>query len=163
MSITANKRLTNELYNNLIPKYKNININYEMNKAIVTIKNVEIIISDYYPFRAPDVKINNLPYSYFIIPQNSAKINKIIHENNIFNNKCICCSSIIKNSVHLWAPKYGIIDIMAEIDKINIVKQKVKYIIAIDNIQKSISDRIKQSIPTDIELLILEYIIDVRN
>jgi ubiquitin-protein ligase len=155
MSLTSLKRVTRELVD-LIPSYKNIDITYDNNKIILKIRNICLIIPNTYPFNAPDVEINKLHYGRFVV-SHSSRINQYINCQK--DGSCLCCKSIIKNSRNLWSPALSIRDIMNEIEGVNIIKRKIKYSIALEDISKNIQKKIKKDIPHDIENNVLSFLI----
>lgn len=152
--VTAVKRLAVELFEDLIPEYKSINITYKETQTVIYINNITIIINSDYPFRAPTITINNLPYYKFVVPPNSKRISEIIHNET---RSCLCCCSIIKNP-SLWSVAHKIKNILVEIKKVTILKIRVKYILALEDICKYFESRLKQNIDKHIEQRILEYL-----
>lgn len=155
MSLTSLKRVTREL-EELIPLHKKIDISYDNNKIMLKIRNINIIFSNTYPFNPPDIQINNSHYGNFIVCR-SLRVNDLVNCQK--EGSCLCCTSIIKNSRHLWSPALGIKNIMIEIDRVNSIKRKVKYTIAIGDISKNIKKKIKRDIPQDIEYTVLSFLI----
>lgn len=155
MSLTSLKRVTREL-EELIPLHKKIDISYDNNKIMLKIRNINIIFSNTYPFNPPDIQINNSHYGNFIVCR-SFRVNDLVNCQK--EGSCLCCTSIIKNSRHLWSPALGIKNIMIEIDRVNSIKRKVKYTIAISDISKNITRKIKRDIPEDVENKLLEFLI----
>jgi ubiquitin-protein ligase len=67
---------------------------------------VSIIVNKYYPFKQPDIFINNIKYSN-ILKNISIKYN--------FTDKCLCCESI--TCPNKWKPSYKLELILTEIMK----------------------------------------------
>lgn len=179
------KRLANELKIDLTPNYDKISVIYESNSTSVNINNVTFILSNSYPFSPPSIFIEystNVPYSgsvlqsdslrpfsatlhplntfsnnisyYQFMISSSPRINRIT--NTLNNNTCMCCTTIsCKNN---WMPAYNLKKLMAEIEKIKLIKQKTKYIMMIEIICKDFSDRIHKNVNSDMERLILEFL-----
>jgi ubiquitin-protein ligase len=152
--VTAVKRLAVELFEDLIPEYKSINVMYEKTQTVIHINNIVITINSNYPFRPPTVTINNLPYYKFVVPPRSKRISEIIHTET---RSCLCCCSIIKNP-SLWCVAHRVKDILAEIKKVTLLKIRVKYILAVEDLCKHFEIRLKQNIDKYIEQRILEYL-----
>jgi ubiquitin-protein ligase len=152
--VTSLKRLAVELMEDLIPEYKSINIMYQESKTIVYINNITITMNSDYPFRPPTVTINNLPYYKFVVPPMSKRISEIIHNET---RTCLCCCSIIKNP-SLWSVAHRVKDILEEITKINALKTRVKYTLAIADLCNYMESIMKQNVDKHIEQRILEYL-----
>ena len=103
------KSLKNNYYNIVNFNNYELIINLKIDKNVF---GIEMLISNFYPFEAPKVKINNKTYHYLLQSNNLKKINC---------EKCLCCSSII--CPNNWTPSYGIIHIINEIYQ-NIYKKK---------------------------------------
>lgn len=152
--MTTLKRLSVELLEDLIPEYKSINIVYDETKTTITLKNITIILNSDYPFRPPTVLVNNNPYHKFILPPCSSRISEILHQET---HTCLCCHSIIKNP-SLWSVAHRIKHIMSEINSVSKLKQRVKYIMAIEDICKLFEGILRQNVDKHIEKRIMEFL-----
>lgn len=121
--------------NNIFEKYKEIT----WNEHTITIKNkynikVEIIINKDYPFKPPYISINN--YNYNNLLENRTFSTKLTNDYLKYKLKekdcycCLQCNSVIRR--HIWAPNYGIKEILDEINEIFEVKQKIIEGICVD-------------------------------
>jgi hypothetical protein len=98
-------------------------------KTIIGIKNMkdnkyyEFIITNYYPFRSPKIRINNRCISFYHNIKSSQFRNSLIKYTGI---ECFCCETILNN----WVPVYKIIDIFNDINKFrNATRQIIDRII----------------------------------
>jgi hypothetical protein len=96
-------------------------------KKEIIMRNKSIILKGGYPFEMPELYINGKEYLEYIQIK-SERINNILETQ--FKLSCLCCSSLLcKNN---WHPKNRLQDLMAEIDNLNITKQKIKNILYLD-------------------------------
>jgi hypothetical protein len=84
----------------------------------------------------------------------SKRISEIIHNET---RTCLCCYSIIKNP-SLWSVAHRVKDILKEITKINALKTRVKYTLAIADLCNYMESIMKQNVDKHIEQRILEYL-----
>ena len=97
-------------FNNFLKVNKNIEINFILNENLL---NIKIILDENYPFKSPKIYINSFDYLKLL------KISNIFKDPLIEN--CLCCNSILID----WYANYKIIDILKEIEKNLIIKQRV--------------------------------------
>ena len=69
----------------------------------------------------------------------------------------MCCHSIIKNP-SLWSAAHRIKNIIDEIKRVNKLKEKVKYILAVGDICKQFERMLKQNVDKHIEKAIMEFL-----
>ena len=81
-----------------------------------SIYNIDIKVSLRYPFKPPQININNKYYSEFL---NETSI--FLKINNKLDICCLCCNSIIMN----WQPGYGFTAILNEINNHIINRKKI--------------------------------------
>jgi ubiquitin-protein ligase len=143
----------NKEINDLIQKFKTVNVeyNFEKNHIHITVDSkimIEFFITNDYPFKPPIVMINKKPYDEFIMCK-SSRIMHMIYCNEGF---CPCCDSILMEKKK-WYPLCFLETILNEIDKIRIIKNKIKYHLAL----KYIFDKI--NLPSDLERIISGYLV----
>lgn len=130
-----NIEITRNYNNNNFDKYKKIS----HNEYGIIIKNkfnirIEIIVNKYYPFKPPYISVNE--YSYNKLLENRNFSTKLTNDYFKYKLKlkndfcCIQCNSIIR--INMWAPNYGIKEILDEINEIFEVKQKIIEGICVD-------------------------------
>ena len=162
------KRLASELKTDLTPNYDKISVIYGPNSTSVNINNVTFILSNSYPFSSPNIFIdtfsnalgsaathppNNISYYQYMI-SSSPRINRITRTLN--NNTCMCCTTIsCKNN---WMPSHNLKKLMAEIEKMKLIKQKTKYIMMTEIVCNDFSRRIHDNVNADIEHVILGFL-----
>ena len=128
---------------------KEFNVKYSTTSVEVSFSNnIKIILGKNYPFTAPTVFINDLPYDSFLLCK-SQRITKYIRDH--FNISCLCCSSVITR--HNWSPCYCILKIIQEINQVNMTKKTIKYSFGLEDIAK------KRNLPGDIEKYILSFLV----
>lgn len=141
--IKAKKRLNIEIVRNnknkVFDKYEEVL--WDESTICVTNKyniKIKIIINENYPFKPPYININN--YNYKNLLENRTFSTKLTNDylryksNPKYTFCCIQCNSIIRK--HMWAPNYGIKEILDEIDEIFEVKQKIIEIICVNVISR---------------------------
>jgi len=110
----SNKYFINETtikwFNNFLKVNKKIEISFIFNDILF---NVKIIIDDNYPFKAPEIYINSFNYLELLIIPNTFK-DPLIED-------CLCCNTILCN----WMANYKMIDILEEIEKNLIIKNRI--------------------------------------
>jgi ubiquitin-protein ligase len=125
------RRLINE-YKQLKIKYNNIVIEFICNSCetirITIISNsnsnscnhkFEFIIGKQYPFVQPSLSINGKSYlEYLPMPSRWLHI-----YNKMYNNKCLCCSSILYNKN--WKPSFTIHNIIDEYNETIVAKKNI--------------------------------------
>jgi len=123
-------------------KYSNLDISGN----IININNKKFILDNDYPFRSPQVFINNIKYNkYLSIPFDiTIKLNK-----TKYKYKCLCCNTILCS----WNPTYKIEHILEEIEEFTKIINEIKYNILLDRIGK------KYNIINIIKLMIIEFLI----
>ncbi len=144
------RRVMNEI-NELVPVNKKINIIFEETCITIIINNKTIILSPAYPFKSPEVFINNNKYTRFLYPPT----NRIFRHMSELNIGCVCCSSIITKPIN-WVPTNTIQHILDEVFRVNNIKMKVKYSIAIEEICLLIQRITRKSI--NIDRVFLEFL-----
>ena len=133
----AKKRLNIEIARNydIFDKYQEVF--WDENSICVKNKynvKIKIIINHDYPFKIPHISVNN--YNYSDLLENRLFSTKLTNDYFKYKLKpnysfcCIQCNTIIRK--HMWAPNYGIKEILHEIDEIFDVKQKITESICID-------------------------------
>jgi hypothetical protein len=147
MNMTVIKRLNIEIIE-LYSKYKTFNIEYNENIIKFRLKNIELHITNNYPFQPPKVFIKEKPYIEFLIIK-SNKIKHILYD--YIKYECLCCSSII--CPNNWTASYHIQKIIDEISNVNYLKCITKYHLTIQDIFTS------KNIPLDIKPRILEFLL----
>ena len=134
---------------NSFTKVPEFNVKYSTTSVEVSFSNnIKIILGKNYPFTAPTVFINDLPYDSFLLCK-SQRITKYIRDH--FNISCLCCSSVITR--HNWSPCYCILKIIQEINQVNMTKKTIKYSFGVEDIAK------KHNLPGDIEKYILSFLV----
>lgn len=110
--------------NQLLKKYKSVMIEQDDNNKniIVKINKRKFIIPSNYPHYPPIVFVNNKPYLDYIIPP-TYKIEYLL--GILLKNKKIDSITEFIN----WRPTNSLLIIMNEIENVNRIKQKIKYII----------------------------------
>jgi hypothetical protein len=81
-----------------------------------SIYNIDIKVSNDYPFKPPQININKKCYSEFL---NETSI--LLKKNNKLDICCLCCNSILMN----WQPGYGFTAILNEINNHIINRKKI--------------------------------------
>ena len=101
-------------------------------------RTIQFILENY-PFRAPVIHVNNKPY---MIP--CSEIPKITKKFHAYNppQEFLHCNFITKN----WSPVIRIENILLQIEKIQYIKQNIKYEFAIDKISNKLPQEIKDII-----------------
>ena len=96
-------------------------------------------ILENYPFRAPIIHVNNEPYKI-----HCCDIPKITAKFYAYNppQECLHCNFITKN----WSPVIRMEDIIIQIEKIQYIKQNIKYEIAIDRFSNKFPQEINDII-----------------
>ena len=101
------------------------------NEICIEIENknniIKIILGDTFPFKVPEVYVNNIRYINFL-QSPSLRMSKII--DNELQLNCMCCRSILNKN--LWAPSTKFTNIINEVDK-NIRIKKYIYFMALIN------------------------------
>lgn len=131
MSIMHNRRLKNEKIRDNWGR--NVYYNIEENKIYAFYDNfllkqnylLTFNISNRYPFKAPEVYVNNKNiidfYADLFGGNSSTFIQKQLQD--LFHGQCMCCSTILcKNN---WGPQHTIKDILEEFTSYINLKQRV--------------------------------------
>jgi hypothetical protein len=121
------------------PRKSNI-INIILSDPIKEIlpRTIQFILENY-PFRAPFINVNNKPYK--IHCTDIPKITKKFHAYKP-PEECLHCNFITKN----WSPVIRMEDIVKQIEKIQYIKQNIKYQFAIDRLSKKFPQEINDII-----------------
>jgi ubiquitin-protein ligase len=107
------KRISIELIQ-LYELYNNVQLikNDRFHEIIVTINNdtIRLICSNDYPFKIPNIYINNLTYKSYISIRSIRFINIL---KKLYGTDCLCCHSYL--CMDKWAPTTTLIKIINEI------------------------------------------------
>ena len=106
------KRLQRELLDNPHTIHK------DKDKTYIFKGNIILEFPLDYPFKSPIMKVSGEDLCAFYSFENVVFRN-ILHKNN--NNKCLCCNNIFTN----WGPTLYIKDILAEINKVYLLKLNI--------------------------------------
>jgi hypothetical protein len=129
------KRFNNEI-EQLYKYYKtnktpNFEINVKYKEKVIELylhDNIKFVLGQLYPFHAPEVFINEMPYSsYFKSP--SPRMTLYLKQHNI---KCLCCSTILCDNN--WSPIFTIIKVLDEMENTKKLIKIIKYEILLDEI-----------------------------
>jgi hypothetical protein len=101
-------------------------------------RTIQFILENY-PFRAPIINVNNNPYK--ILCCDIPKITKKFHGYKP-PEECLHCNFITKN----WSPVMHMTDILLQIEKIQYIKQNIKYQFAIDRFSNKFPQEINDII-----------------
>ena len=114
------KRLNKELHN-LLDIYEEVIVRKKKGKFSFSIKlkknNIILIFDDNYPFRYPNIKINNMSYISIISRTNKDYLKEI----NGFD--CLCCNSLLCND--RWGPTIRIESLVNEIKNFLDIKIRI--------------------------------------
>ena len=122
-NLKLNSYIINNNYFEIIEfKDKNVLVQMIVDNKIV---EIEMKIPDMYPFRPPEIKVNNKNYYHLLKTSNLRKINQPY---------CLCCSTIICNSN--WSPSHGLMHIINEIYQNIYHKKNIIIVLHLEKIEK---------------------------
>lgn len=159
------KRIMHEVCVELVTKYKYVNVLYDDQQILVTVKDDKgtllFDLSDNYPFTPPKITVNNIPYLKFM-PSPTGRIDRLFKELHMCykdKNKlcCLYCSSIITNT-ELWRPTHSIKTIISEIEWVREIKQRIKYMLIVEMLFIHFGNKMRRQI--NIDRQVLEYLFD---
>ena len=122
--------------------YDNIHIQYDpetQTHVIIIDKKYKFYLCSIYPFRPPQVFVGT-EYYLSILKSNSEKFKYFLKR--FTTCKCLCCNSLLHGNN--WVPIISMNEIMNEIKSVEIIKEKVLFLILLDDI------KVKFRIPEDI-------------
>jgi len=143
-------------------EYQEVNVQMIRNKEVTVeckypIQNLikkpaemKMIIPNEYPFRPPEVYINDKNYLDTINNCHITRIKKLVQKYKYTTTCLRCSSSILMNN---WSPVLQIKNIFEEIDKNNKLKRIIKYDLILEYIFKK-----QKSLPMEVKILIQEYL-----
>jgi len=160
------KRIAHEIQE-MLPIYKSISVEYEEARAIITIAQqekqqnittptVEFCIKEGYPFTPPIITLiltpnptptKRIPYMTWL-KTNSRRVHQTLK--TLTKTDCLCCSTIL--CPNHWSPAMTMRNILQEIETTQLLKRKIKYILATKDIGT------KFQLPEDIENNIISFI-----
>ena len=113
ISFKKNKRINNEILS-LLDNYNNISIDKINNSINIKKDNLDIkfILPFDYPFKSPQVYINNKSYLKMLATKSNFFLDEITKNYNI---KCLCCNTILCSGK--WYPSLKIESILHEINE----------------------------------------------
>lgn len=113
-----------------IDKYNNIEYNIEFTNLHDN-KNYKFIISNYYPFNAPKIYIND-KYIIFNHQIKNLTFNKLLKKYT--GIECFCCETIICGNN--WTPSFTFTDILNDINKYRNTREQILNHIIVDVIKR---------------------------
>lgn len=131
----------------LISEYPNVSVyfDYTLKIPIVLVKDreneIKLKITQYYPFKPPEIEVNSEPYIKLLLFNNNEK-NKILKD--LIGIDCLCCQSLMCETN--WSPQFKLKDIVDEICKnIEIIHDVNNYVsnkkdISLDNVSLDVDD-----------------------
>ena len=149
------KRLNREIKILSQYNYNDINIDKDnYNNTILTFNIYKFILSNSYPFKPPDVFINDKNYRNLLCIKEQHIVNEIKNEIKNDNKKCLCCTTVLCQQN--WNPVKNILYIMNEYKTIrNIILNIIR-----KNTYKKLIELlcIEKNIPIELSTYISNYL-----